>query len=187
LAATLVAGFELARGPAGEAARRPSPALRDGPHTREPSKTDAISLTANFLSAMNLRTLLSTRRRHSVLAVYADPAARPSLERLYDREYARVEASYSRPPRVARAALLGYRVDGLAGQVATISVWAASIGGSADYAPTSGWWTTTVDLAWTNQGWRVAGVKQEPGPSDDWPIGSLASEARTFHPFRNVP
>ena len=154
-AAVLVAVLGLARGPAGEAARRPSPALRAVPPTLAPSKTDAISLTANFLSAMNLRTLLSARRRHSVLAVYADRAARPSLERLYNREHARVAASYSRAPRVARAALLGYRVDGLTAQTATISVWAASIGGSADYPPTSGWWTTTVDLAWTDHGWRV--------------------------------
>jgi hypothetical protein len=153
----------------------------------QPTERGAVQTATAFLSSMTLTTLLDPRRRRSILAVYAEPSARPGLEQLYDREHDRVASSYRRPPRVARAALLGYRVDDFNPRVATVSLWAATIGGSGSYAPTTGWSTTTVDLAWSTKGWRVTGVKDEPGPSADWPIGSLASEAKTFRPFDHAP
>jgi hypothetical protein len=156
-------------------------------HAVAPSRSDAVRTAAGFLSAMTLHTLLNAKRRDSVLAIYADPSSRPALTRVYEDERTRVAASYRRGPRVARAALVGYRVDGFSAHEATVSVWAASIGGSGTYRPTTGWSTITVDLLWSKRGWRVTNVEEKPGPSDDWPIGSLASEAKTFHAFRNVP
>jgi len=153
----------------------------------EPTADAAVDAAAGFLSSMTLDTLLSRARRQSVLAVYADPSARPGLEQLYARERRRVAASYRQGPRVARAALLGYRVDGLSSSAATVSLWAATIGGSGSYGPTTGWTTIIVDLTWTARGWRVSAVDERPGPSGEWPIESLASEAKTFRAFRYAP
>lgn len=186
--AVLVLGWSLTRGASGETTRPPAHAREGGAKpVLEPTKRDAVRTASSFLSAMTLETLLDARRRQSVVAVYAEPSARPALEQLYEREQARVATSYRRPPRVARAALLGYRLDGFSQRAATVSVWAASIGGSGSYAPTAGWSTIIVDLAWTESGWRITGVDENPGPSGEWPIKSLASEARTFRPFRYAP
>lgn len=157
--------------------------------TSEPTPTrgDAVRTAAGFLSSMTLEALLDVTKRRSLIATYAKPSARPALDELYARERARVVASYRRPPRIARAGLVGYRVDGFSRQSATVSLWAASIGGSGNYRPVTGWSTTTVGLVWTAHGWRITGVSEKPGPSADWPIESLASEAKTFRSFRHAP
>jgi hypothetical protein len=180
--------WSVGQGGDSETARSAAPVRRRPvPPVPQPKERDAVRTAASFLSSMTLDALLNGARRRSIVGLYAEPSARPALEQIYDGEGNRVAASYRHPPRVARAALVGYRVDGFHPPAATVSLWAATIGGSADYPPTTDWFTTVVDLAWTARGWRITGVDQKPGPSSDWPIKSLATEARTFRPFRYAP
>ena len=174
------AGHEARRS---EAAERQRALLQDA----QPTERSAVETATAFLSSMTLDVLLDVERRRSVLTLYAESSARRALERLYARENDRVASSYRRPPRVARAALLGYRIDGFDRRAATVSLWAASIGGSGNYEPSTGWSTTTVDLVWSERRWRITGVKEEPGPSSDWPIESLANETKTFRAFHYAP
>jgi hypothetical protein len=185
--AIIVAGVGLS----GAAREQASPASRVAnsaePTRQAPTRRDAVAAATDFLVALDLETLLDDSRRRRVINAVAAPHARASLQHLYKRERDRVAKSYRRRPRFARAALLGYRVDGFTGSQATVSIWAATIGGSGSFAPATGWSTTTVTLSWSDTGWRISGVDETPGPSARWPTASLASEGRTFTEYRHAP
>jgi hypothetical protein len=49
---------------------------------------------------------------------------------------------------------------------ARVSVWVVTVLSAVEVAaPQSEWMTVTVDLEWTPGGWRVDGVREEPGPT----------------------
>lgn len=185
--AIVVAFVGLSRAASDEA----SPASRivhpQLPAPQEPTRSAAVAAATEFLMALNLETLLDGTKRRQLISEVAAPDARTALQRLYQRERDRVAESYRERPRFARAALLGYRIDEFGASQATVSIWAATIGGSGSFPPATGWSTSTVTLSWSDAGWRIARVDETPGPSARWPIASLASEGRTFQEFRHAP
>jgi hypothetical protein len=61
---------------------------------------------------------------------------------------------------------LAWRVDRFQSTEATVSVWVLSLLSAADVAiPQTEWTTTTLDLEWTTDGWRIASVHDTPGPT----------------------
>jgi hypothetical protein len=181
-AAVVVALLGMRQAAGGET-RAPKPV----PAEPTPTKRGAVVAATEFLSSIDLAVLLDDRRRVRVIDRFALPSARAALEKLYAAEKRRVEASYRQPPRFARAALAGYRIDEFVSTDATVSVWAASIGGSGGFPPVAGWSTTTISLTWRQDRWRVTDVRDEIGPSPDWPIQTLVTEARGFKEYRHAP
>jgi hypothetical protein len=147
----------------------------------------AVATATAFLTSIDLEVLLDDRRRERVLERFAAPSALPELQRMYAAERRRVARSYRSAPRFARAALAGFRVDQLTSSRASISIWAATIGGSGSFEPAAGWSTTTVVLSKDRGDWQVSGVREQSGPSPDWPIDTLASEGRDFQEYRYAP
>lgn len=147
----------------------------------------AVETATAFLTSIDLEVLLDHRRRERVLERFAAPAALAELQRMYAAERRRVARSYRSEPRFARAALAGFRVDQLTSSRATVSIWAATIGGSGTFEPAAGWSTTTVALTEGDGRWRVSGVREQPGPSPDWPIETLAGEGSEFEEYRYAP
>jgi hypothetical protein len=171
----------------GSAAMSTAKPERERPRPVQPTKVGAVNAATDFLSAVDLQVLLDDRERERVIRRAAAPEARTELSQVYAEEKRRVAASYRRAPRFARAALAGYRIDEFAVPAATVSIWAAAIGGSGSYAPTTGWSTTTVTLSWIGGRWMVTGVEDSPGPASDWPVATLATEGRRFREYRHVP
>ncbi len=157
------------------------------PTAAAPTKRAAVIAATELLSSIDLAVLLDDQRRRRIVERYAARSSRDALQQLYAAEKRRVAASYQRPPRFARAALAGYRVDEFTPSESTVSIWAATIGGSGEYPPTAGWSTTTVALTWEQGRWRVTDVRDEPGPAPEWPIETLANEAQRFEEYRHAP
>ncbi len=157
------------------------------PTSQAQSKRTAVIVATDLLSSIDLAVLLDDRLRRRVIDRFAARSSRDALQQLYASEKKRVAASYQRPPRFARAALAGYRVDEFTPSGSTVSIWAATIGGSGKYPPTAGWSTTTVTLTWEQGRWRVTDVRDEPGPAPEWPIATLSSEAQGFREYRHAP
>lgn len=165
-----------------------SPRTDDAPPPDlRPTKRAAVVVATAFLTSIDLDVLLDEQRRNRVVDHFAAPESRMALRRLYAAERRRVGSSYRERPRFVRAALAGYRVDELTPKSASISIWAATIGGSGSFAPTAGWSTTTVVLAWDADRWRVTSVHDEAGPSPEWPISTLASEGGGFEEYTHAP
>jgi hypothetical protein len=183
--AAITASFLGFRQAAGD--EPPAPHVSGRLPSPTPSKRAAVITATELLSSLDLPVLLDDRRRRRVIDRYAARSSRHALQRLYAAEKQRVSDSYRRPPRFARAALAGYRVDEFTPSASTVSIWAATIGGSGSYPPTAGWSTTTVTLTWDRSRWRVSDVRDEPGPAPDWPIETLSSEARGFKEYRHAP
>jgi hypothetical protein len=187
LAALVIAALGLRQAAGNErAAPTPTPTVSVAPadgHTRE----GAVRAATAFLAALDLDTILDDARRRRLITSSASPESRATLQRLYERERDRVRESYRRRPRVARAAMLGYRVDDYSRARATVAIWAATIGGSGDFEPTTGWITTVVKLDWSDSRWAVASVAESQGPSAEWPVAELARAARSFTEYRNAP
>jgi hypothetical protein len=169
---------------------RPATVERSAAEARRsesPDRRSAVVTATEFLTAIDLAVLLDDDRRDRVLARFATPAALDALRRTFAAEKRRVIASYRKPPRLARAALAGYRVEKLTESEAGVSIWAATIGGSGGFPPAAGWSTTTVKLSWDGERWKVSDVHDEPGPSAEWPIEALAQEVRAFEEYRHAP
>lgn len=150
-------------------------------------RRSAVVTATDFLTSIDLEVLLDDARRNRVLARFGAPAALRVLRQKYAAEKRRVSASYRARPRFVRAALAGFRVDEFVPPEAIVSIWAATIGGSGSFPPAAGWSTTTVVLSWDDGRWTVSDVRDEPGPSPDWPIETLASEGRGFEEYRLAP
>jgi hypothetical protein len=58
------------------------------------------------------------------------------------------------------------RVERANAHTAQVSVWVVTVLSAVEIAaPQAEWVTVTVDLDWTPEGWRVDGVREEPGPT----------------------
>lgn len=152
-----------------------------------PDRQSAATTATEFLTSIDLEVLLDDRKRNRVLARFAAPSALAAMRRMYTAEKRRVIASYRERPRFSRAALAGYRLDEFTSSDAVVSIWAATIGGSGSFRPVAGWSTTTVVLIWDSGSWKVSDVRDEPGPSPEWPIETLAAEGRGFKEYRSAP
>jgi hypothetical protein len=82
---------------------------------------------------------------------------------------------------------IGYRVDRFTRWRAVVSVWGMALFGTASYEPVSQWATSTVDLVWQRDTWRVAAMRNRRGPSPRWSIEELAHSAASFDEYRHVP
>lgn len=105
--------------------------------------------------------------RSGVLAI-ATPLAGPALADLTvaDVAAARAELGESPGPVWWVVHPLATRVVASTPSAAEVEVWVVTVLAAVGVAaPQAEWLTVTLDLAWTDGGWRVESIRDRPGPS----------------------
>jgi hypothetical protein len=143
-------------------------------------------VAAAFITSFTPRVLLDPSSRSALLDRWADPDARPSLNRSYAAEADRVRATYGGAPAVARSALLGYRVVERGPDRLDVAIWAVGVAAGRVGTGASGWTTVTVTLRRRAGAWRVQGVHASPGPAPSSSARALAHASARFRPFHHA-
>jgi hypothetical protein len=122
-----------------------------------------------------------------VITSWAAPESSAALLAVYEAEAARLAQAYAATPRVARSALLGYRVENFSPPSARVSIWSLGVGGAGHRDTAVGWATTTVAIRWLGTRWGIVDVAQRRGPSGGSPVRELARAAGGFTAYRYAP
>jgi hypothetical protein len=93
----------------------------------------------------------------------------------------------TRPPIVARSAVLGYRVNQQDDERASVRIWGMALFGSGAYSPTTQWSTSDIELVWSQGRWLVDGVRSDGGPSPASGVRALARASRNLEEVRCGP
>lgn len=123
------------------------------------------------------------RRLHEIAA----PGSTTRVREAFGSGAEEVRALVRGKSAVLRAAPIGYRIDAFNTDQATVSVWMVALAGGPLLEPTAQWRLLTVELRWTEAGWRVEDGHGGGGPSPRSPLPLLVAEAATFAEVRHVP
>lgn len=178
-------GDHLVRG----AARRPDARAAVEPSSRRPPRTraGAVAVATSFLDALRWTVLVDDRRRRAVVRRFGAAGAGPTLDVGVSQGIADVRQAVAVTPVVVRPAFLGYRVERFATRRASVSVWGMALFGTGAYEPVSQWATSSVELVWQRGTWKVASIRNRPGPSPQWSVSELARPVASFAEYRHVP
>jgi hypothetical protein len=135
-----------------------------------PSRTEAAAVTAavRYSAASQHWLYLTDDEIATAVAEIATPAAAPSLtdETVEEIGLARNELAESSGPVWWLVRPLAWRMASFSADGASIAVWTVTVLSAAGVAaPQTEWMTVTVDLAWTEAGWRVDAIRDRPGPT----------------------
>ena len=168
------------------------------------SQQGAVAAAANFTRVLSSDLILDTSRRRAAIAALAAPAAKARLQRTFDqavvslRQGLGVSDSANDGTQVLlRATPVGWRVEDYSDATAKVAIWVTSVGGSIGgtvAAPIrEGWGTTTVELRWVGDDWKLAESTTTDGPvpiADVAPptaAGELVDKANEFKEFTYAP
>jgi hypothetical protein len=168
------------------------------------SQQGAVAAAANFTRVLSSDLILDTSRRRAAIAALAAPAAKARLQRTFDqavvslRQGLGVSDSANDGTQVLlRATPVGWRVEDYGDDTAKVAIWVTSVGGSIGgtvAAPIrEGWGTTTVELRWVGDDWKLAESTTTDGPvpiADVAPptaAGELVDKANEFKEFTYAP
>ncbi|MCZ2527909.1 hypothetical protein [Streptomyces sp. HB2AG] len=143
----------------------------------------AQSAAANYAVALGSDGMFRTEDRHRIVdAVYTPDAAdkrRTELDKVYsDPEFLKrigLDEKGSAPEGmtfVSRTNPVGSKIVSYERNTARVAVWYSSLFGLAGDGSTTpvseSWYTSTFDLKWADDDWRVADFDQKEGPA---PVG----------------
>ena len=168
------------------------------------SQQGAVAAAANFTRVLSSDLILDTSRRRAAIAALAAPSAKARLQRTFDqavvplRQGLGVGDTASDGTQVLlRATPVGWRVEDYSDDRATVAIWVTSVGGSiGGKVPVpirEGWGTTTVELRWVGDDWKLAESTTTDGPvpiADVAPptaAGELVDKANEFKEFTYAP
>ena len=168
------------------------------------SQQGAVAAAANFTRVLSSDLILDTSRRRAAIAALAAPSAKARLQRTFDqavvslRQGLGVSDSANDGTQVLlRATPVGWRVEDYSDATAKVAIWVTSVGGSIGgtvAAPIrEGWGTTTVELRWVGDDWKLAESTTTDGPvpiADVAPptaAGELVDKANEFKEFTYAP
>ncbi|WP_327709816.1 hypothetical protein OG912_15290 [Streptomyces sp. NBC_00464] len=139
----------------------------------------AQSAASNFAVALGSVEMFTKDSRHAIVdSVYTSAAAsklRDPQDAAYSSDFLQklgLDANGNAPQGstfVSRTVPVGTKVESFGGDTAKVSVWYTGLigmsgAGSTDPVRTS-WKTWTVELAWTDEGWRAVSDTQKDGPA----------------------
>ncbi|MGW0085433.1 hypothetical protein [Streptomyces sp. NPDC003393] len=139
----------------------------------------AQSAAANYSVALGSADMFDTAQRHRIVnTVYApDVAARrqADLDSAYSNEKflsnIGLEKNGTAPTGqtfVSRVVPVGTKVTSLSGDRASVEVWYTSLFGLSGEASTNpvseSWYTTTYQLTWVDNDWKINDFQQKDGP-----------------------
>jgi hypothetical protein len=169
-------------------------ALRNGASPHKPTHTQAapaigspVAAAAAFLAGLTLPRITDDARRRRYLEQWATPQARSSLLATYADEGRKLNGAFVARPRVSRAAFIGYRLASPSSDVAVVTVWAVAMGGSGTSPVAVGLRTIRIALELVGRKWKVASVREIPGPSQDLPLRQFKAAADGFKAFHVAP
>ena len=146
--------------PAGDGAALPGGFARD--------EDGAVAAAIAYTEASQRWLYLDDDEVAAAVAAIAAPQAIERLTRevLADVQTARRELAVS-PGRVWWLVHpLAWKVQSYTRSAASVALWTVTVLSAADVAvPQAEWMTVTVDLVWTDGGWRVEAVGDRPGPT----------------------
>jgi hypothetical protein len=147
----------------------------------------AVRAAVDYLQALRWDVLIDAERRRKAISARATPGAASQLDAELATPAEAVRAAVTRPPVVARTAVLGYRVQLHDGGRAAVRIWGMVLFGTGAYEPATQWSTSDVSLVWSDERWLVDGVRSRGGPSPDSPLRTLVRSARALREVRHVP
>ncbi|QKW28239.1 hypothetical protein HUT11_20490 [Streptomyces seoulensis] len=142
-------------------------------------ESGAQSAAANYSVALGSAEMFDADRRHRIVnTVYApDVAARrqADLDSAYSSEkflanigLTKNGAAPAGQTFVSRVVPVGSKVTALNGDTASVEVWYTSLfglSGQASINPVSeSWYTTTYQLSWVGNDWKITDFQQKDGP-----------------------
>jgi hypothetical protein len=168
------------------------------------SQQGAVAAAANFTRVLSSDLILDTPKRRAAIAALATPAAKARLQKTFDqavvplRQGLGVRDTADDATRVLlRATPVGWRVEDYRDDRAKVAIWVTSVGGSIGgtvAAPIrEGWGTTTVELRWVGDDWKLAESTTTDGPvpiADVAPptaAPELVDKANEFKEFTYAP
>ncbi|MEV7144592.1 hypothetical protein [Streptomyces tauricus] len=139
----------------------------------------AQSAAANYAAALGSDSMFITAQRHEILQTIADPGALDRLRAGFDADYSAALLAKigltkdgdapSGSTFVNRTLPVGTKVTSSSADAATVEVWCNSLfgltGESSTKPVTSGWFTVTVKLNWSEDDWKVLETSQKTGPT----------------------
>ncbi|MGW4623461.1 hypothetical protein [Streptomyces sp. NPDC004592] len=143
------------------------------------SRQGAQSTATKAAAVLGGEAMFNTEQRHALVQAVADPDKRGALQQAFDADYT---AAFNRkiglddqgqPPAgaafISRTLPAGTVVRAYRPQEATVDVWCSGLfgltGKSVQEIPIkTSWFTMTVTVRWTHDGWRVSDFSQKDGP-----------------------
>jgi hypothetical protein len=163
------------------------PAQASETQSESPSRRTAALAAIDYLAALRWEVLVDNARRRRAIETRATPPAAPQLEAELVAPAEALRGALSRPPVVARTAVLGYRVRRIDELQASVRIWGMALFGTGAFEPTTQWSTSDVALVWSGRRWLVNGVKSHGGPTPSTPVRALARATRDLREVRHVP
>ncbi|WP_432082586.1 hypothetical protein [Streptomyces sp. WAC 04229] len=139
----------------------------------------AQSAAANFAVALGSDGMFDKARRHEIVDTVYAPDVAASRQADLDGAYANpkflanigLDKNGKAPAGqtfVSRVIPVGTKVTASSADKATVEVWYTSLfglsGGTSTNPVTESWYTTTYQLTWTNEDWKVTDFQQKDGP-----------------------
>jgi hypothetical protein len=169
------------------------------------SQEGAVAAAANYTSALSSDLILDTDQRQAAVDTLAAPEARASMQKSMDQAVAWLRKGLGvtggdadNVQVLMRAHPVGWRVEQYGDGTARVAIWVSgvtgSIGGAEGAVPIrEGWGTTTVNLRWVKNDWKLVDSTSIDGPvpiadvSPPTPAPELVSKASEFKEFTYAP
>ncbi|GAA1016332.1 hypothetical protein STXM2123_5722 [Streptomyces sp. F-3] len=159
---------------------RPVETKKDGiPSGFARTEQGAQSAAANYSVVLGSADMFDTDRRHRIVNALYTPEVAARRQADLDRAYANedflknigLDKDGKAPAGqtfVSRVIPVGTKITSLRGDKATVSVWYTSLfglsGKTSTNPVTESWYTTTYQLKWVDDDWKIIDFQQEDGP-----------------------
>jgi len=157
---------------------QPVTTTRDGiavgfPHTSEGAQSAAV----NYAVALGSAEMYAADSRKSIVATVADSTAVSRLLARFDPSYTtmggKLGLSDGKAPNglefISRTVPVGAKADSYDSTHASVAVWCTGLTGLAgehSTAPVTEYWqTTTIQLHWASNDWKITDVSTKDGPT----------------------
>ncbi|MGC9543686.1 hypothetical protein [Streptomyces sp. UG1] len=139
----------------------------------------AQSAAANFSVALGSADMFNTARRHEIVSTVYAPDVAAKRQADLDSAYASEKflanigldkngAAPSGQTFVSRVIPVGTKTTSFSASTATVEVWYTSLFGLSGEGSTNpvseSWYTTTYELKWVGNDWKVTDFQQKDGP-----------------------
>ncbi|MEU8848545.1 hypothetical protein AB0C70_20410 [Streptomyces sp. NPDC048564] len=139
----------------------------------------AGSAAANYSVAMGSAEMFNTARRHEIVTTVYAPDVATARQADLDRAYSSEEflaniglsadgAAPAGQTFISRVIPVGTKVTSFSASAATVEVWYTSLFGLSGNGSTNpvseSWYTTTYQLKWVGNDWKVTDFQQKDGP-----------------------
>ncbi|MFE1862094.1 hypothetical protein [Streptomyces anandii] len=166
--------------PTAATGKQPVRTQRDGiPSGFTRDEQGAQSAAANYSVALGSADMFNTALRHRIVSTVYAPGVATARQADLDNAYSSekflssigLNKDGSAPPGqlfVSRIIPVGTKITSLSGNNATVEVWYTSLFGLSGQTSTNpvseSWYTTTYQLTWTDNDWKITDFQQKDGP-----------------------